>query len=59
MRRVGLMGGTFDPVHSGHLVVAEEVYSVLDLAEMLFVPVGQPPHKPNHVVTGAQHRFLR
>ena len=57
MRRVGLMGGTFDPVHYGHLVVAEEVYSVLDLAEMLFVPVGQPPHKPNRVVTGAQHRL--
>lgn len=57
MRRVGLMGGTFDPVHYGHLVVAEEVYSVLDLAEMLFVPAGQPPHKPNRVVTGAQHRL--
>src|SRR5207248_8880654 len=57
MRRVGLMGGTFDPVHYGHLVVAEEVYSVLDLAEMLFVPAGQAPHKPNRVVTGAQHRL--
>ena len=57
MRRVGLMGGTFDPVHYGHLVVAEEVYAALDLAEMLFVPAGQPPHKPNRVVTGAQHRL--
>jgi len=57
MRRVGLMGGTFDPVHYGHLVVAEEVYSVLDLAEMLFVPAGQPPHKPNRIVTGVQHRL--
>ncbi len=51
------MGGTFDPVHYGHLVVAEEVYAALDLAEMLFVPAGQPPHKPNRVVTGAQHRL--
>ena len=41
----------------GHLVVAEEVYSVLDLAEMLFVPAGQPPHKPNRIVTGVQHRL--
>jgi nicotinate-nucleotide adenylyltransferase len=57
MRRVGLMGGTFDPVHYGHLVVAEEVYAALDLAEMLFVPAGQPPHKPNLVVTEAQHRL--
>jgi nicotinate-nucleotide adenylyltransferase len=57
MRRVGVLGGTFDPVHYGHLVVAEEVYSALDLAEMLFVPAGQPPHKPNRVVTEAQHRL--
>lgn len=57
MRRVGVMGGTFDPVHYGHLVVAEEAYAALDLAEMLFVPAGEPPHKPDRVITEAQHRL--
>jgi nicotinate-nucleotide adenylyltransferase len=57
MRRVGILGGTFDPVHYGHLVIAEEVYAALKLAEMVFVPSGQPPHKLNEVITAAQHRL--
>ncbi len=57
MRRVGLMGGTFDPIHYGHLVVAEEVRATLDLAEMVFIPTGQPPHKQEGTVTASQHRF--
>lgn len=56
-RRVGVIGGTFDPVHYGHLVIAEEVYAALDLAEMLFVPAGQPPHKPESMVASAEHRL--
>jgi len=56
-RRVGVFGGTFDPVHYGHLVVAEEVYATLDLAEMVFVPTGQPPHKTKEEITAAEHRL--
>jgi nicotinate-nucleotide adenylyltransferase len=57
MRRVGVLGGTFDPVHYGHLVVAEEVYATLQLAEMVFVPAGQPPHKTHAEITTARHRL--
>ncbi len=56
-RRIGVLGGTFDPVHYGHLVIAEEVYDTLRLAEMVFIPTGQPPHKTNEVVTAAGHRL--
>ena len=57
MRRIGVLGGTFDPVHYGHLVVAEEVYATLHLTEMVFVPAGQPPHKTNVEITAAKHRL--
>jgi nicotinate-nucleotide adenylyltransferase len=57
MRRVGIFGGTFDPVHYGHLVVAEEVYVTLQLTEMVFVPSGQPPHKTHAEITAAEHRL--
>jgi nicotinate-nucleotide adenylyltransferase len=43
--RVGIFGGTFDPVHQGHLIVAEQVMTELDLAHVVFVPGGIPPHK--------------
>ncbi len=56
-RRIGVIGGTFDPVHYGHLVIAEEVYAALELDKMVFVPTGQPPHKPDRVVTASQHRL--
>ena len=55
-QRIGLVGGTFDPIHYGHLVIAEEVRAVLHLNEMLFIPTGQPPHKPRRTVTETQHR---
>lgn len=54
--RVGVMGGTFDPIHYGHLAVAEEVRASLDLAEMVFIPAGEPPHKPGLHITPAQDR---
>jgi nicotinate-nucleotide adenylyltransferase len=51
------MGGTFDPIHYGHLVIAEEVYYALGLDEMVFIPAGQPPHKRRRVVTPAADRL--
>ncbi|WP_376794976.1 nicotinate-nucleotide adenylyltransferase [Thermogemmatispora sp.] len=57
VRRVGLLGGTFDPIHYGHLVIAEEVRAALALAEVVFIPTGQPPHKPGRLVTPAEHRL--
>src|SRR5437588_2768070 len=56
-RGVGLLGGTFDPIHYGHLVIAEEVRAALDLAEMVFVPAGHPPHKTGGIVTETRHRL--
>jgi nicotinate-nucleotide adenylyltransferase len=57
IRRVGILGGTFDPVHYGHLVIAEEVYATLQLTEVVFIPAGQPPHKTNVGITAAEHRL--
>jgi len=56
-QRVGLIGGTFDPIHYGHLVIAEEVRATLNLAEMVFIPAGQPPHKAGHT-NAATHQRL-
>jgi len=53
---IGVLGGTFDPVHMGHLIIAEEVRARLDLAEVLFVPAGQPLLKLNNAISPAQHR---
>jgi nicotinate-nucleotide adenylyltransferase len=53
---VGLMGGTFDPVHIGHLAVAEEAREALGLERILFMPAGTPPHKPAGEVTATHHR---
>src|SRR5450755_3972683 len=56
--RLGVMGGTFDPVHHGHLVAASEVASVFDLDEVVFVPTGQPWQKTHRTVSPAEHRYL-
>src|SRR3954466_13323334 len=56
--RLGVMGGTFDPVHHGHLVAASEVQSRFDLDEVVFVPTGQPWQKPGRDVPPPEARYL-
>jgi len=56
--RLGVMGGTFDPVHHGHLVAASEVASLFDLDEVVFVPTGQPYRKSHRSVSPAEDRYL-
>lgn len=46
-RKVGIMGGTFDPIHIGHLILAEKAYEQFDLEKVLVMPSGNPPHKQN------------
>ncbi len=57
-RRVGVMGGTFDPIHHGHLVAASEVQAWYDLDEVVFVPTGQPWQKSGRDVSAAEDRYL-
>ena len=56
-RKVGIMGGSFDPIHLGHLVVANEVLNIYKLDEIIFVPSGNPPHK-NGLKANSFHRLL-
>ncbi len=56
--RLGVMGGTFDPVHHGHLVAASEVAYLFDLDEVVFVPTGRPWQKESTVVSAAEDRYL-
>jgi nicotinate-nucleotide adenylyltransferase len=57
-RRVGIMGGTFDPIHHGHLVAASEVQDRFGLDEVIFVPTGQPWQKGHTYVSPAEDRYL-
>lgn len=54
--RIGVMGGTFDPIHHGHLVAASEAADALSLDEVIFVPTGQPGNKK--AISSAEHRYL-
>jgi nicotinate-nucleotide adenylyltransferase len=54
--RLGILGGTFDPPHYGHLTLAENGRVQLDLDRVLFAPAGQPPHKPDRPITPTHHR---
>ena len=57
-RRIGVMGGTFDPVHHGHLVAGSEVAHIFALDEVVFVPTGQPYQKDDRKVSPAEDRYL-
>jgi nicotinate-nucleotide adenylyltransferase len=54
--KTGLLGGTFDPIHLGHLLMAETARETLGLSQVLFVPAGDPPHKQSAKKTPAVHR---
>ncbi|HEX3690644.1 MAG TPA: nicotinate-nucleotide adenylyltransferase [Solirubrobacteraceae bacterium] len=55
--RIGILGGTFNPPHLGHLVAAQEAYRELDLDQVMFIPAGIPPHKPADDEPGPEHRL--
>jgi len=57
-RRLGVMGGTFDPIHYGHLVTAEEALVQFGLDSVIFVPTGRPWMKQAREVSAAEHRYL-
>ena len=57
MNRLGIMGGTFDPIHYGHLVAAEMARSKFNLSKVLFIPSGTPPHKDRSDISAAGLRF--
>ncbi len=57
-KRIGVMGGTFDPIHHGHLVAASEVGHFFSLDEVVFVPTGRPWQKDDRVVSQAEDRYL-
>lgn len=57
MKKKGIFGGTFDPIHNGHLYIAQEAVSAFDLDEIIFVPTGNPPHKTHRDITDANIRY--
>ena len=57
-RRIGIMGGTFDPIHVGHLITAEMVRSSASLDEVVFIPSARPPHKDGARAASAEDRLI-
>jgi nicotinate-nucleotide adenylyltransferase len=55
--KIGILGGTFDPVHVGHLVIADQARNQLALDEVLFIPAGEPWRKADRAITSAEHRL--
>jgi nicotinate-nucleotide adenylyltransferase len=58
VKRLGVMGGTFDPIHHGHLLTAEEALQQFELDEVAFIPTGRPWMKEDEDVSAAEHRYL-
>ena len=56
--RIGIMGGTFDPIHFGHLAMAEEAREIFSLDKILFIPSARPPHKVEKFITPEVHRLM-
>lgn len=56
-KRIGIMGGSFDPVHVGHLIIAQDAVERLELSEVVFIPAAIPPHKQHIQQVGAEHRL--
>lgn len=57
MAKIGIMGGTFDPIHNGHLLLGRQAYDEYELKEIWFMPSGIPPHKKDHEVTAVEDRL--
>lgn len=55
--RIGICGGTFDPIHYGHLMIAEVIRQQISLDKVIFMPAGDPPHKKKQIIAGAFHRY--
>jgi len=58
LKKLAIMGGTFDPIHYGHLVSAEAVRIQYNIDKIIFIPSGNPPHKHNINITPAEHRYI-
>ncbi len=56
--KIGIMGGTFNPIHNGHLVTAQEALSQFKLDKVIFIPTGNPPHKVDNEITDAEDRYI-
>jgi nicotinate-nucleotide adenylyltransferase len=57
-KKIGIMGGTFNPIHHGHLVTAQEALDQFRLDEIIFIPTGDPPHKIEDLLADAEDRYL-
>lgn len=56
-KRIGILGGTFDPIHLGHLIMADQAYNQYGLEKILVMPTGNPPHKKETIYTPIRHRI--